>query len=1106
MALITSKRVTHQRKNFEVFLSFRGEDTRLGFTGYLYQALDRNGIKTFVDDKLPRGENISKELLKIIENSMISIVVFSENYAFSTWCLDELVKIIECKKNDQMEVRPVFYNVYPSDVRNQKGKFGEALDKHQEKFKDNKKIQRWREALHDTANISGWHYNQCYPESHFIQDIVKEVSNARLNCSPLFVTKYPVGINSRVKAMLLDIESNDVHMVGIYGPSGIGKTTVTKAIFNRIYDRFEGFSYLENVRENSMTNDGIIKLQETLLFEISGDRNLKVDNKDRGINVIKKRLCCKRILLVIDDVDNLEQIENLLGESDWFAYGSKIIITTRDKQVLSSFGKHHSIHKVQELNNDEALELFSMYAFCRNEPKEGYWELADQFIHYGEGLPLVLKIMGADLCGRPKCEWKSALDQYKEIPNKEIQKKLKRSYDGLGETEQDIFLDTACFFKGLDKDYVVDILEGCNLYPVYGIQKLIDKCLIIVDQFNKLMMHGLIQQMGREIVRQESPKNLKKRSRIWCYEDAVSVLIEDEGSDEIQGIMLCSPEPIKKQFKIGFSKMKNLRLLIVRNVPIYGDFEYLPNALSLLDWSEYPSSFLPSSFCPQKIVALKMPQSNIRLDKLLKSLQSKTLKYMDFRSCEYVTKLLDLSMSTPNLKELVLCDCNNLVEVHQFVGRLDKLVVWDLKGCSELQLLPDCLMMKSLEYFNVLYCSKLKKFPNIHPEMKSLKYLEMGETSIGVLPPSFGNLTRLKTILFGSYDHLLHLPRSIYELQHLSDLGLYGTVIFPKDFRYIFPSLIKLTLSFFEIRSEVDFILTSCCTRTLKYLYIYNSNVVTLPERIIDFTRLHTLHIEGCELLQNIPSLPQSITKVHALNCLSLDSQSSSELSNQFGEILGHPPQTESFSRFGGFKKTCRHIFQEYAFENVKFKKEDLNSDEDESNGLWLSSSDFSVLVTEFHKRETKYLNSDLEDTRCGYEIVAPGNIIPVLFEHQSGGSISFWIGSEFHTLALCFAFGMPKRINYSYVCNVHISINGFKRELKAQLFEEMNIGHLWFYYIPQSSLQQLFKDLNLGSRNFVRVSCRISCWTSESTKLPPTIRRCGVRVICSCSRGQFWW
>ena len=124
--------------NFDVFLSFRGEDTRLGFIGHLYNALVRRGIRTFIDDNLPRGEQISTQLLKTIESSTISIVVFSENYAFSAWCLDELAKIVECKKNDQL-VRPVFYNVDPSEFRNQKGKFGEALAEH-EKVKDNNKV------------------------------------------------------------------------------------------------------------------------------------------------------------------------------------------------------------------------------------------------------------------------------------------------------------------------------------------------------------------------------------------------------------------------------------------------------------------------------------------------------------------------------------------------------------------------------------------------------------------------------------------------------------------------------------------------------------------------------------------------------------------------------------------------------------------------------------------------------------------------------------------------------------------------------------------------------------------------------------------------------
>ena len=166
MALFTnneasSSSFTHQPKNFDVFLSFRGEDTRLGFIGHLYNALSQQGINTFIDDNLQRGEEIFAKLVKIIESSRISIIVFSKNYASSTWCLDELAKIIECKKNDQL-VRPVFYNVDPSEVRNQKGKFGEALSKHEEKLKDNKKVQRWREALHEAANISGWHYKHEY--------------------------------------------------------------------------------------------------------------------------------------------------------------------------------------------------------------------------------------------------------------------------------------------------------------------------------------------------------------------------------------------------------------------------------------------------------------------------------------------------------------------------------------------------------------------------------------------------------------------------------------------------------------------------------------------------------------------------------------------------------------------------------------------------------------------------------------------------------------------------------------------------------------------------------------------------------------------------------
>ena len=149
---------SHQPKNFDVFLSFRGEDTRRGFVSHLYKALTQQGIQTFIDDNLTRGENISEELLKVIENSSASIIVFSKNYASSSWCLDELAKIIECTK----KVLPIFYQVDPSEVRKQIGDFGNELTELEKRIEDKTRVQGWRKALTKAADISGWDYKNRY--------------------------------------------------------------------------------------------------------------------------------------------------------------------------------------------------------------------------------------------------------------------------------------------------------------------------------------------------------------------------------------------------------------------------------------------------------------------------------------------------------------------------------------------------------------------------------------------------------------------------------------------------------------------------------------------------------------------------------------------------------------------------------------------------------------------------------------------------------------------------------------------------------------------------------------------------------------------------------
>ena len=177
MALLTNKQAFFssftQQSKYDVFLSFRGEDTRNGFTSNLNGILRHNGINTFMDDELQRGEKISTELFETIESSKISIIVFSKNYATSTWCLDELVKILECKKNGQV-VFPVFYKVDPSEVRRQNGTFREALAKHEENFKyDMNKVQRWRAALNEASNLSGWHYKNEYVFNHYFIITIK---------------------------------------------------------------------------------------------------------------------------------------------------------------------------------------------------------------------------------------------------------------------------------------------------------------------------------------------------------------------------------------------------------------------------------------------------------------------------------------------------------------------------------------------------------------------------------------------------------------------------------------------------------------------------------------------------------------------------------------------------------------------------------------------------------------------------------------------------------------------------------------------------------------------------------------------------------------------
>ncbi|PRQ55738.1 putative TIR domain-containing protein [Rosa chinensis] len=158
-ALSSSPSFPHSWR-YDVFVSFRGEDTRYNFVDHLFSAVHHKGINTFIDSNdIKRGQELSSTLVAAIEESRICIILFSENYASSKWCLDELVKILECKHSKQQTVWPIFYKVDPSDVRNQRGAYGQALAYHEYRFHDNMpKVLCWRAALTEAANLAGWSF------------------------------------------------------------------------------------------------------------------------------------------------------------------------------------------------------------------------------------------------------------------------------------------------------------------------------------------------------------------------------------------------------------------------------------------------------------------------------------------------------------------------------------------------------------------------------------------------------------------------------------------------------------------------------------------------------------------------------------------------------------------------------------------------------------------------------------------------------------------------------------------------------------------------------------------------------------------------------------
>ncbi|PHT64733.1 hypothetical protein T459_29158 [Capsicum annuum] len=396
-------------------------------------SLKNRGINTFLDDKrIADGESISEELPKAIEESQFALVVFSKNFATSKWCLNELVKIMECNKEENGQTAiPIFYDVDPSHVRNQRGDFEKA---------------------------------------------------------------------------------------------------------------FDVISVAEDDKENAIKNQ-LHYLQNILLSELLRKKADYVNNKLDGKCMIPTRLCSMKVLIVLDDIDHSDHLEYLAGDLRWFGDGSRVVITTRNRQLIEN---DDAIYEVSTLPDDEAMLLFNQHAFKKKIPDERFKMMSLEVVNHAKELPLALKVWGSLLHRKDLTQWRRIVDKIKD-----------------------------------------NILESSyNIGAECGLEVLIGKSLVFISGDDRLEMHDLIEDMGRYVVKMQ--KDLGEYSRIWDVEDFEEVMLNNTESKAIESIWLqhdifdTSTRNIVKKLYFSKEVMKNMTRLKLLYINKLDTHEHLPRSIAQL--------------------------------------------------------------------------------------------------------------------------------------------------------------------------------------------------------------------------------------------------------------------------------------------------------------------------------------------------------------------------------------------------------------------------------------------------------------------------------------------------------------------------------------------